>query len=121
MEGTSASNAVVPEPSARSPNVRESEEIMLIDSTPLEPVLAQDSVLTLGDTNQELLSEVTQDTTVAQDATRDSTVFLTPRHKTPASIRRYAVLFLAHQLTDSATDHDASTRRKRVGQRCTST
>lgn len=82
-EGSSvAPNMVVAEASNQSPNVRASEEIMLIDSTPLEPNIGQDSMLTAGDTNQEPLSEVTQ------DVTRDSTVFLTPRHKTPASIRR---------------------------------
>lgn len=89
MGGNSASNMVVAEASRQSPDVRASEEIMLIDSTPMEPIIEQDSVLTLGDTNQEPLSEVTQDNTVTQDVTRDSTVFLTPRHKTPASIRRY--------------------------------
>ncbi len=62
---------------------------MLIDSTPLEPNIEQDAMLT-SDTNHEPVSEVTQ------DVTRDTTVFLTPRHKTPASIRRYVIPFLAH-------------------------
>lgn len=113
-ENSSAPNMVVPEASNQSPNVRASEEIMLIDSTPLEPNIEQDSMLTTTDTNHEPLSEVTQ------DVTRDSTVFLTPRHKTPASIRRYVQLFLAPRLLTSP-DHDALTRRKRVVPRCIST
>jgi len=80
---------VVLEASDQVPNVRASEEIMLIDNTPIEPNIEQDVVLT-SDTNHEPVSEVTQ------DVTRDTTVFLSPRHKTPASIRRYVTLFLVH-------------------------